>query len=182
MNFTIGVQTGTLTVVPGKIGSYQFTITPVGPESTIPTPITLSLSGLPANYSYTLTSSSTSFNAGTSTIATGAGTTLVTLNVQTELNQSSAQAAPRSITSKLAPLALALLLLPFAGQLRKSGKRFSRMVSLLILLTAGAAAMAGVSGCSNTGFFAQTQQSYPLVMTGTSGALQNTSNITLTVE
>jgi ABC-type transporter Mla subunit MlaD len=56
-------------------------------------------------------------------------------------------------------------------------------MAVVLLLSAGAAAMAGLSGCvSNTGFFAQSQQSYTVNVTGASGTLSHTSNVTLTVE
>jgi xanthine/uracil permease len=88
-----------------------------------------------------------------------------------------------NLASRLAPFSLALLVLPFVGRLRRSSKRFSRMLPILLLLVAGMAAMAGLSGCgSNTGFFAQAQRSYPMTVTVSSGSLSHTSTITLTVE
>jgi len=85
----------------------------------------------------------------------------------------------------LAPFSLALLLLPFAGWLRKSGRRLCRMVALLLLLGAGAAAMAGVSGCgSNIGFFGMAPKTYTVTVNGTMGELSHNANTTvaLTVE
>jgi len=58
----------------------------------------------------------------------------------------------------------------------------SRMLSIALLLAAGAAAVAGLSGCSNTGFFGQPEASHTITITGTSGSLVHTSNVTLTVE
>lgn len=58
---------------------------------------------------------------------------------------------------------LALLLLPLAGRLRKSGRRFSRKLANLLLLGAGAAAMAGLNGCGSTaGFFGEASRSFIL--------------------
>jgi hypothetical protein len=63
--------------------------------------------------------------------------------------------ATRQDLFNLAPFSLALLLLPFAGRLRKSGKRLGRLLTVLLLLGAGMAALAGLSGCgSSNGFFA----------------------------
>jgi hypothetical protein len=92
--------------------------------------------------------------------------------------------ATRQDLFKLAPFSLALLLLPFAGRLRKSGKRLGRLLTVLLLLGAGMAAMAGLSGCgSNNGFFAQSQQNYNVTVTVTSGSLShNTTSVTLIVE
>jgi len=50
-------------------------------------------------------------------------------------------------------------------------------------LGAGVAALAGLSGCgSGVGFFGTAQRNYTVGVTGTSGALSHTSNVTLTVE
>jgi hypothetical protein len=88
-----------------------------------------------------------------------------------------------NLFTRLAPFSLAFFLLPFVSRLRKAGKRFSGMLSVLLLLIAGAAALAGLSGCgSTTGFFGQAQKTYTVTVTGTSGALSHTSNVTLTVE
>jgi ABC-type transporter Mla subunit MlaD len=57
------------------------------------------------------------------------------------------------------------------------------MISVLLLLGASLATVAGVSGCgSNTGFFSQAQKSYTVTVTAASGTLSRTSNVTLTVE
>jgi hypothetical protein len=105
------------------------------------------------------------------------------LTIQLPQTTSSAQPAGGNLASRLAPFSLALLLLPFAGRLRKSGKRLSRMLAILLLAGAGAATLAGLSGCgSNTGFFAQTPQSYTVNVTVSYGSLSHTSIVTLTVE
>jgi hypothetical protein len=91
--------------------------------------------------------------------------------------------AARQDLFKLAPFSLALLLLPFAGRLRKSGKRLGRLLTVLLLLGAGMAVLAGLSGCGgNNGFFSQPQQSYTVTATVASGSLSHTSNVTLTIE
>jgi hypothetical protein len=75
------------------------------------------------------------------------------------------------------------LLLPFAVSLRRAGKRMARMSSLLLILIAGAAAIAGLNGCNRgNGFFAQAPQSYNLTITVTTGALAHSTNISLNVE
>jgi ABC-type glycerol-3-phosphate transport system substrate-binding protein len=65
----------------------------------------------------------------------------------------------------------------------KSGRRFRRLLSVLLLSTAGMAALAGFSGCSSaTGFYGQQQTSYTLTVTATSGALSHSTTVVLTVE
>ena len=57
------------------------------------------------------------------------------------------------------------------------------MMSVLLLLAAGLAAVAGISACgTTTGIFSQQQQTYTVTVTGTSGALSHSSTVTLTVE
>jgi streptogramin lyase len=176
-DFTVNATNAAATVQPGGSGVFTFTVTPTGGATTFPSGVTLSVSGLPAGATYVLSPAS---------IAPGAGTTTVTLTFH--LSQASAAARPERgvgshLASRLAPLSLALLLLPFVGRLRKSGKRFSRMLAVLLVLSAGAAAMAGLSGCGSTiGFFGQAPRSYTVTLTGTMGGLTHASNATLTVE
>ena len=66
------------------------------------------------------------------------------------------------------------------GKLRKTGKRFSRMLPILLLLIASMAAVVGLNGCG--GKSGPPPQSYTVGVTATSGTLSHTSNITLTVE
>ena len=165
-------------VIPGKAGQFTLTVSPVSPATKFPAAITLAASGLPAGATAVLTPS---------TIPAGAGATTVTLTIQTVLTAAAAQPANRGTdgpsASRLAPFSLALLLLPLVGTLRKAGKRFSRTLAVLLLMGAGAAALAGLSGCgSGVGFFGQAQRTYSVGVTGSSGALSHTSNVTLTVE
>jgi hypothetical protein len=90
-----------------------------------------------------------------------------------------------SITTaqRLAPFSLALLLLPFAFRLRRTGKRLRNTICVLAMLTAGLAAVAGISSCgSGTGYFAQQQKTYTVTVTGSAGTLSHSANLTLTVE
>jgi sugar lactone lactonase YvrE len=178
VDFTINAQASTPTVVPGKSAQFTLTVSPVSPATAFPAAITLAASGLPAGATAVFSPS---------TITSGAGTTTVTLTIQTVLTEAAAQPATGGagghLASRLAPFSLALLLLPLVGRVRKAGKRFSRMLAVLLLLAAGAAALTGLSGCgSGVGFFGPAQQTYTVGVTGTSGALSHTSSVNLTVE
>jgi hypothetical protein len=82
-----------------------------------------------------------------------------------------------------APLALAVLLpmLALAGLRRRRGR-----VGALLLLAVSLFAGAAISGCGNsgtgTGFFGQAPQTYPLVVTISSGTVQHTLNVSLQVQ
>jgi apolipoprotein N-acyltransferase len=81
-----------------------------------------------------------------------------------------------------APLALAFVLLPFAVRMRRAGRKLSRLLPILLLCVAAAAATFGLSGCGSSGTPAQSPQSYTLTVTATSGSISRTTNLTLTVE
>jgi hypothetical protein len=81
------------------------------------------------------------------------------------------------------PVLWSLLLVPFAGRLRRKLNRLGQTISVLLLLGMGCVVVAGVSGCgSGNGFFNQPQKTYTMNVTVSSGALSHSSTITLTVE
>ena len=177
-DFAMSVSNATYTVIPGNAATYTFTMSPASPSTIFPTAINFTISGLPTGATSTFTPSSIA--ACNSSCAT-----TVTLVIDTVLNNTTSERQPGAGANpiqRLAPLSLALLLLPFAAKVRKAGRRMSRMLSIALLLAAGAAAVAGLSGCSNTGFFGQPEASHTITITGTSGSLVHTSNVTLTVE
>jgi hypothetical protein len=111
----------------------------------------------------------------------------VTLTIHTTLSVPS-QVVQNGITggtiaTGVAPYALALLLLPFAGRLRRAAKGMGRMLVILLMAGASLVAIACVSGCgSSVGFFGQQQATHTVTITATSGSLVHTSPVTLTVE
>jgi hypothetical protein len=154
--------------------SFTFNVAPPS-GSTFPATINLSLdaSDLPTGATY---------NFSPSSLQAGAGATDITLTV-TLPQGLQASTSTGNLLRRTAPFALALLLLPFAGRLRKAGNRFSRLLPGMLLLAASLAAMAGMSGCGATiGYFGQAQHSYTVTVTGTSGALSHSTTITITVE
>jgi hypothetical protein len=187
---TSGTGTGSSqTILPGGAATYSFPIAPSSGTS-FPLPVTFTVTGLPTGATASLAPSAwglTSNNPWSWTLPANTaltGTTVLTIQIpQTIAAAHPAGSAGGNLATRLAPFSLALLLLPFVGRLRKTGKRFSRMLPILLLLAASLAAMSGLSGCgSNTGFFAQAQRSYPMTVTVSSGSLSHTSTLTLTVE
>ena len=172
-------STGTVTqsVVPGGTATYTFNVTPTG-GTVFLAEVDFTISGLPAGATATFTPPS---------IAAGSGTTTVTLTVN--MPQQTGMLAPgrkpgmEPFGRRLAPIALGILLLPFAGKMRRSGKRLGRLCCLLLLLLASAGAVAGLSGCGgDNGFFTQAPQSYTLTITASSGGLQRSTNVTLNLQ
>ena len=170
--FTIAALNASDTVAPGAAAVFNFTVTPAG-GATFPAAIAVSVGGLPAGATAVFSPA---------TIAAGAGATNVTLTVQ--VPQTSAKSrTPVRLGQRWAPFTLSLLLLPFARRLRRAGKQLRRAVCLMLLLGAGLLATTGLSGCgSGSGNFAQSPQTYSLVVTGTSGNLSGSAKVTLTVE
>jgi len=189
IDINLGTPTASETILPGGTATYSF---PIAPSSgtTFPSPVTFTVSSspaLPSGTTMTLTPPAWVFASNNPWSWTLPANTALTgntvLTVQVPQTTASTQPAGGNLASLLAPFSLALLLLPFAGRLRKSGTRLGRMLAVVLLAGAGAATLAGLSGCgSNTGSSAQTQQSYTVTVTVASGALSHTSTVTLTVE
>ena len=155
------------TVQPGGTAVFILPFTPSTVGGTFPATITLTASGGPAGSTYTFSPT---------TLAAGTGWTDVTLSVHVPLSSTSSQSVPPNVGRKFMPFAFALLLLPFAGGLRKAGKRI-RMLSLILML-ACLGGVLGLTGCISS----RSTQTYPITVTGTSGALSHSTTVTLTVD
>jgi hypothetical protein len=158
------------TVQPGGTAVFIVTISPVG-STTFPSTITLSVSGLPAGATYVISPA---------TLLAGSVAQTVTLTVQ--LPATTAALHHEDGMNRFAPFALALLLLPFAGRMRKQAKRLSRMTWIMLLLIASVATIAGLNGCGGNDYFAQQPTTYTVTMTATSGNQSSSTPLTLTVE
>jgi len=177
-----GIASPTQTVTPGGTASYPLTILPTN-GTLFPAPITLSLTGVPSGAIATigpaawtqLTSTTWSFPANSAlpatTLSIKTPTVVARLEPETQLHRT------------LPPVALGLLLLPLAGMRRRLRKTLGRTIFTLLLLVAGASAMAGLSGCgTNSGFFGQPSQTYTMTVTATSGTLSHSTSVTLTIQ
>jgi hypothetical protein len=116
-------------------------------------------------------------------LAAGSGTTTVTLTVQvpqTAMLEKSGQSGGR-----LPFVALCILLLPFAGTIRRSRTWFRR-IAVVVIMLAGAGSATTLIGCggggSSSGESGSQPQSYTLTVTATSGALSHSTTVTLTVQ
>lgn len=156
------------TVDPGGTANYGVLLSPTnGP--TFPAAVTFSLSGLPAGATYTITPSS---------LAAGSGPQTITVRVR--IAGLSASLHRHSGGSPL--FALGLLLPVFGILCLRTGaggkRRFAVATCALVVVL-----MLDMSACGGgSGFLNRVPQSYTMQLTATSGALQQSTNLTLTVQ
>ena len=169
-------------VVPGGSAAFSVSITP-STGTAFPAVAVLSVSGLPAGATATVNAAAWARLSATSW-QLPANTPLNDIALSFAFPSQTAKTnAPASPHRNVSAVLWGILLLPFAVSLRRAGKRIARMASLLLILIAGAAAIAGLSGCnSGNGFFAQAPQSYDLTITVTTGVLAHSTKISLKVE
>jgi hypothetical protein len=162
-NFT-DTGTAAYTAAPGAVASYNFSLSPV--DGSYPGNVSFNVTGLPTGATASFTPNSVTANGGA---------TAVTMTVQT----AAATAQNRSLVFGRS-IVLALLFLPFLSTRRVREKLKGRML-LLVLLMAGLTAT--LSGCASTnGFLLQNPQTYTLTVTATSGTVQNSQTVILTVQ
>lgn len=170
------------TTIPGGTAVYPLAIVP-NAGTIFPAPVTLTVSGVPAGATVKI-APSTWAQVNSSTWSFPANTPLSSVTMSIQLPQVSSVLLPSQNPARQVPPVLwGLLLLPFAGKMRRLSKRLGRTASLLFVLAVGLAAVAGLSGCGSTsGFFAQPTQTYTVTVTATSGALSHSTAVTLTVQ
>jgi len=155
-----------LSAAAGGLASYSLVISPVG-GSTLPGAIKLSIAGISLD-------STAGFSPAS--VTAGSGATTVTLQVQLP-GKAALEPPGRPFKGGALPLALCLILLPFAGRLRKTARQWQR---LAVLALVGIALAIGLNGCGNNGNL--NPQSYSLTVTAASGALSHTTGLKLTVQ
>ena len=167
VDFTLAPTPGgdSVTTQIGGQANYTLVVTPVG-GTTLPGAISLSVTGLPLNVAAAFSPPS---------IAANSTTTTVTLQLGPPAH-SALEPLRGPVRGTYFPAALALILLPFAGRLRKASRRWR---GLVLLALAGLAMAAGVSGCGSVSLY---PKNFPLTVTASSGALSHTTTLTLTVE
>lgn len=159
------------TVVPGSTITYQAKVTP--DYGAYAGTVNFAISGLPPGATVTFSPATIDANGGPQT---------VTVTIQTAPATANNQApSPPATGRRVTPFALALLLLFGVGGMRRNGRHLKRLLSLLILLAAGAAATA-FSGCGGNGFFTQAPQNYTITITATAGSLEHSATVTLNVQ
>jgi hypothetical protein len=164
-NFMLAVSgTGTATVIPGAPADYPLVITPVGGAALAGT-VSFSVTGAPEQATVVFTPAAVAVNSGATTV----------IMRVTPISLAAAQPQSGPFGNSSLPVALGLLLLPFAGMLRKASSRWFR---LAVLAVASAALLAGSTGCG----FNYSPQDYTITITAASGSLSHTATVKLTVK
>jgi sugar lactone lactonase YvrE len=172
----------TQTADPGGSATYPLNIVPTA-GTIFPTPVLLTVTGMPAGATAVITPSSWTQLTGTSwTFPANTPLTTVTLTIQLP-SASTSMKKEYPPSGKLPPILWGMLLLPFAVRMRCVGKRLRGILFTLLLTAAGLGALSILSACaSGNGFFGQQQSSYTVTVTATSGPLTRSTNLTLNVE
>ena len=179
-DFSLVLATGSAnsaSIILGASTQYNLVVSPIGANS-LAAPVALTVAGLPSG-------GSGSFNPVSVPAAAGVTPIVLTVNappLTSSLRQPANPAHPSSRNN--APALLALLLLPTGFLLRRRPAMARGTIRLLVLFV-GLAAAVGLSGClSNqaTGYYGLMPETYTLTVTGTSGTLTHTVQVTLTVE
>ena len=176
LNFSVNVDptSTTATASPGGTAKYQFVLAPLSPDpsATFKDPVALTISGQPDGSTYSITPS---------TIPAGAGSTPVALAITLPPDIAMLNHDGR----RLAPFVVALTFLPFACRMRRTARWLARAFSMAAFVAVGLAIATGLSACGPaSGFYggsAAGPKTYTIILTATSGKLQHSTNVTLTV-
>jgi N-acetylneuraminic acid mutarotase len=163
-SFTISSITGPQTVQPGGAATYSITVT--AQNGTFPNPVTLTASGLPAGATAIFSPPS---------VTPGSSSASSTLTIQTA-NPAAA------LTTKDSKWPLTASALSLIGMFFLPGKRRRRWITLTILLLASLGAFTALTACGGGFGFTSSATSYTITITGSSGSVQQTTTVPLTVE
>jgi YVTN family beta-propeller protein len=163
-DFAVATITGRQLIPPGASATYTIVVSSVNGPFT--SPVTMSASNLPAGATYT-------FNPPAATPGAGGANTGFTVSIPKQSNVVASRG-----NNALGMAALALLLLPLACLKRYRGRPPRLLLGMLLAL----ASFVAMSGCGQGGYFSQTEQTYTITVTGTSGTLVRSTTISLTVE
>lgn len=175
VDFVLATSTSTDTIQSGGLATYSLTVTPVG--GSFPSAIQLSCTGLPQG---------ATCNFAPGSLTPGVHTMTTSLNISTTASVAQNR-LPHSVKGYAAfwiPFqAFGLFGMVFAGCTRRSKKL--AVFALLALLITGTLFMSACAGGTGTSSQSQSQtssKSYAILVNGTSGNLQHSVPLTLTVQ
>jgi uncharacterized repeat protein (TIGR03803 family) len=164
-------STTTQTVQAGQMATYSFSLTPI--SGGYPAAVTFTVSGLPSGATAAFTPSSIPANGAAQT---------VTLSIQTPIKTG---INGGFLQHRLTSFAVVFLVFPLAmwRHVAKPKERRAPLGSNLLIAIVTLTLAAGFTGCGGKGAStAQTQQSYTLIVTATSGAVQHSGTFTLIIQ
>jgi sugar lactone lactonase YvrE len=160
-DFTVASSTGRQLIPPGASATFVIVVGSLGMPFT--NSVGMSASGLPPGATFTFVPP---------TVTPGASRANTNFIVSVPMQTAVSRAA------RLGPAALALLLLPLTWVRRRRRQTRGLLLGILVTLSS----LAVVSGCGTGGYFSQSEQTYTITVTGTSGSLVRSTTVTLTVE
>jgi Bacterial Ig-like domain (group 3)/FG-GAP-like repeat/FG-GAP repeat len=156
-------------IVPGASVTCTFQVAPLV-ATTFLYGVTMTTGGLPAGATAVF---------APAVLPAGGQSTTVMLTIQSAAQNGSVSPSPHSDL----PLALGLIFpLIAVVPARRRVRRIPGFLALLLLAALSLSAVAGLSGCSPVGFFAQTKTTYAIAVIVTSGTLQRSTNVPLTIQ
>lgn len=158
-----GAATGT--VYPGSAVDFPLTLAPLG-GATLAGDVGMSISGLPVGTTATI---------NPPTVGANSPTTNLVLQVTPSTIGALMQPGSRGTGKGALGLALGLILLPFAGGLRRAGRRWA----LAAFIAWSATVAIGISACAGVKY---TPHSYTVTVKGEAGNLSHSATVTVTIE
>jgi len=172
-SFTVSSTTATQTILPGSTAQYSINV--AAQNGTFANPVTLSASGLPPGATATFAPSS---------ITPGSSSAISQLTIQTAATAAvlSPERSPHG-PDRGSGLRLAVLLTPLFGFFFAVRRVRKSWISMLILLLTCAGAATTLTGCGG-GFSLPGSgvKTYTVTVTGTSGAVQQSTTVQLIVK
>lgn len=166
-SFIVSSTTTAQTVQPG--GSAQYTITATAQNGTFSSPVTLTASGLPSGATASFLPTS---------VTPGSSSASSMLTIQTA-------ATTASVARKDSGWPLGAPALALTGLLFLPGKRRRRRITLGLLLFVSLSAFTALTACGGgfgVGTSTPAAMNYSITVIGTSGSVQQTTTVQLTVE
>jgi hypothetical protein len=172
-DFTLTASTSSSTIQPGASATYTLTASTVG--ESFPSAVHLSCSGLPAQ-------ATCSFSPASVTPGATKATTTLTISTTSSIAENTPAVPDRQ--KPMNQIWMQLQGLGVVGMVLANRSKRSKRMAIFILLILVVLGMIFMTGCAGGTGIAPTNapQSYTITVTGTSGSLQHSVPLTLTVE